>query len=140
MIPVVFALGAVLKPDFAPYLGPVFLGLAAGLGDTLGALSIYFIGYGGGTALSNSGRERIQAVYAKMERWVEKRGSLTLFVLSAVVNPFFYPAGLAAGALKFGIKRYFIICWTGKTIKHIGVAYAGYWGLMRLLQLLGMPG
>lgn len=139
MIPVIFALGGVLNPSFAPYLGPVFVGLAAGLGDTFGSLTIYLTGFGGRAALANSSHQRIQTIYSKMERWVEKRGSLTLFILSAIVNPFFYPAALAAGALRFGIKRYFFICWTGKTIKHITVAYFGYWGLRSLLRFLGMP-
>jgi len=70
---------------------------------------------------------------------MERKGSLTLFILSAVLNPFFYPAALAAGALRFGIRRYFLICWAGKTIKGLTVAYAGYWGLRGLLRILGMP-
>ena len=139
MTPVVFALGAVLKPAFAPYMGPVFVGAAAGLGETLGGVAIYMTGYGGGTALANSNHHQIRAVYSRMLRWIERRGSLTLFILSAIINPFFYPAGLAAGALRFGIWRYIIICWAGKTIKGMTVAFAGYWGLQGLLRMLGMP-
>jgi membrane protein DedA with SNARE-associated domain len=137
--PVVFALGAIMKPSFAPYLGPVFVGAAAGLGETVGNLSIYMTGYGGGTALHSIGHQRIRAAYLRMLGWVEKRGSLTLFVLSAVINPFFYPAALAAGALRFGIRRFFFICWGGKTIKAISVASIGYWGLGGLLRALGVP-
>ncbi|MFH1002943.1 MAG: hypothetical protein V1780_02230, partial [Chloroflexota bacterium] len=70
---------------------------------------------------------------------METRGSLVLFVLSAVVNPFFYPTALAAGACRFGIRKYFIICWIGKTIKATTVATAGYWGLGSLLKVLGLP-
>jgi len=139
MTPVVFALGAVMSPSFAPYLGPVFVGAAAGLGETVGGLSIYMTGYGGGAALYNIEHDKIRATYLRMLRWVEKRGSLTLFVLSAVLNPFFYPAALAAGAVRFGIQRYFLICWGGKTIKGITVAAAGYWGLGGLLRMLGVP-
>lgn len=139
MTPVVFALGTVLKPSFAPFLGPVFIGAAAGIGETLGGLSIYMTGYGGGAALANRKHGKAQAVYSRLLNWVERRGSLTLFVLSAVINPFFYPAALAAGALRFGIQRYFFICWGGKTIKGIAVASAGYWGLGGLLRALGVP-
>ena len=139
MTPVVFALGTVMKPSFAPYLGPVFVGAAAGLGETVGGLSIYMTGYGGGTALHGIGHDKIQAIYLRMLGWVERRGSLTLFVLSAVLNPFFYPAALAAGALRFGIQRYLLICWGGKTIKGISVAAVGYWGLGGLLRMLGVP-
>ena len=132
MLAVVFALGGVMK-------FPVFVGIAAGLGETLGALTIYMTGYGGGTPVMYSRHGKIQAVYSRMMRWMERRGSLILFALSAVLNPFFYPAALAAGALRFGIKRYFIICWAGKTIKGLTVAYAGFWGLHGLMRMMGMP-
>lgn len=139
MTPVVFALGTVMRPDFAPYMGPIFVGIAAGLGETLGGISIYMTGYGGGTALQDMKEGKIKSAYMRMTSWVERRGSLTLFVLSAVVNPFFYPAALAAGALRFGIWRYFFICLIGKTIKGITVAAAGYWGLGSILRALGVP-
>ena len=139
MTPIVFALGTVMKPSFAPYLGPLFVGAAAGLGETVGGLTIYMTGYGGGTVLFKRERGKIQAVYSRLMGWMERRGSLTLFVLSAVLNPFFYPVALAAGALRFGIVRYFLICWGGKTIKGITVAAAGYWGLGGLLRALGVP-
>jgi len=139
MTPVVFSLGTVLKPDFAPYLGPVFVGAAAGLGETLGGLTIYMTGYGGGAALASTNRRRIQALYTRMLRWVEKRGVLILFLFSATLNPFFYPVGLAAGALRFGIWKYFFICLLGKSIKGMTVAFAGYWGLGAILRALGIP-
>lgn len=131
MLAVIFALGGVLTP--------YWVGIAAGLGETVGALIIYMAGYGGGISLFSSNHGKVQAVYSRLMRWMERRGSWTLFVLSAVLNPFFYPAALAAGALRFGVQRYFLICLAGKTIKGITVAYAGYWGLRGLLRMLGMP-
>lgn len=131
MTPVVFALGGVLNP--------AFVGAAAGLGETIGGLAIYMTGYGGGTALIDTNHGRIQAAYSRVLVWMRRRGGWTLFLLSAVVNPFFYPAGLAAGALRFGVKRFFFICWGGKTIKGMTVAFAGYLGLRALFGALGIP-
>jgi len=131
MLAVIFALGGVLTP--------YWVGVAAGLGETVGALIIYMTGHGGGAALSNIKYGKIQAAYSRLMYWMERRGSWTLFVLSAVLNPFFYPAALAAGAMRFGLRRYFLICLAGKLIKGITVAYAGYWGLRGLLRMLGMP-
>jgi len=131
MLAVVFALGGVLTP--------YWVGVAAGLGETVGAVTIYMTGHGGGAALSNIKYGKVQAIYSRLMHWMERRGSWTLFVLSAVLNPFFYPAALAAGALRFGLRRYFLICLAGKLIKGITVAYAGYWGLRGLLRILGMP-
>jgi membrane protein YqaA with SNARE-associated domain len=139
MTPMVFALGAITKPDFAPYLGPVFIGIAAGLGDTIGGLTTYMTGYGGGTALQDMKEGKVKAGYERVVGWVQRRGSLTLFLLSVVVNPFFFPAALAAGTLRFGVKRFICISWTGKTIKGITVAMAGYWGLGAILRALGVP-
>ncbi len=131
MLAVVFALGGVLTP--------YWIGVAAGLGETVGALTIYMTGHGGGAALSNIKHGKVQAAYSRLMHWMERRGSWTLFILAAVLNPFFYPAALAAGAMRFGLRRYFLICLAGKLIKGITVAYAGYWGLRGLLRMLGMP-
>jgi len=131
MLAVQFALGGVLKP--------YYVALAAGAGETLGAIAIYMTGYGGGTAFLNSEHVRIQAIYQRLMSWVERRGSLTLFILSSLINPFFYPVALAAGALRLGIWRYTIICFVGKTIKGMTIAYLGYWGIGSLLRWLGVP-
>jgi len=139
MTPVIFVLGTVLKPSFAPYLGPLFVGAAAGLGETIGALTIYMTGYGGGAAIASTKHGKVQAGYSRLSRWMERRGALVLFIFSAVVNPFFYPIALTAGATRFGLKKYIIICIIGKTIKGITVAAAGYWGLGSLLRALGVP-
>jgi len=132
MLAVVFALGRVMEYTW-------LVGAVAGLGETVGALTIYMTGYGGGTAFHDSTHRRIRFIYERLMRLMERKGSLTLFLLAAVLNPFFYPAALAAGALRFGAKKYFIICWAGKTIKGMTVAYAGYWGLRGLLRMLGAP-
>ena len=139
MLPVIFVLGTVLKPSFAPYLGPVFVGLAAGLGETIGALTIYMTGYGGGAAIASTKHAKVRAIYSRLSRWMERRGSLVLFIFSAVLNPFFYPIAITAGATRFGLKKYIIICIIGKTIKGITVAAAGYWGLGAILRALGVP-
>ena len=131
MLAIVFALGGVLSP--------YWVGVAAGIGETVGAVAIYMAGYGGGTALLNSRHGKIQAAYQRLMNLMERRGSWTLFLLSAVLNPFFYPAALTAGALRFGIRRYIFISLAGKTIKGMTVAYAGYFGLRGLLRWLGMP-
>lgn len=132
MLAVVFALGGVMKYTW-------LVGLANGLGETVGALIIYITGYGGGSALYYRTHGRLYTAYVRMMRLMERRGWLILFVLAAILNPFFYPAALAAGALRFGAKRYILITCAGKIIKGMTVAYAGYWGLRGLLRMLGAP-
>jgi len=132
MLAVVFALGRVMEFTW-------LVGIANGLGETLGALTIYMTGYGGGSAFYYKTHGKLHSAYERLVRLMEQRGSITLFLLASVLNPFFYPAALAAGALRFGVKKYFLITCVGKTIKGMTVAYAGYWGLRELLRMLGMP-
>ncbi len=131
MLAVQLALGGVLNP--------ILVGVTAGLGETVGALIIYITGYGGGAPVASAEDGRLKRAYMRLMRLMERRGSVTIFILSAVVNPFFYPAALAAGALRFGVRKYFLICLLGKTIKGLSVAYIGFFGLRSLLRMLGMP-
>lgn len=139
MLPSIFALGTLMKPSFAPYLGPVFVGIAAGLGDTLGGMTIYMTGRGGGAVVFTRHSAKLKFIYVRLERWMLRRGSLVLFLVSAVVNPFFYPIALTTGALGYSARKFFFICWAGKTIKQIIVAAAGFWGLGTILRAFGIP-
>jgi membrane protein YqaA with SNARE-associated domain len=132
MLAVIFALGRVMEYTW-------LVGIANGLGETVGALTIYMTGYGGGSAIYYRTHGRLQSAYEKLMKLMERRGWLILFVLAAILNPFFYPAALAAGALRFGAKRYILITCVGKIIKGMTVTYAGYWGLRGLLRMLGAP-
>ena len=102
------------------WLNPFLVGLVAGTAASLGEFTGYAIGYEGGELL-----ERRSRVFQRAKGWMEKRGTITLFLLSILPNPFFDAAGLAAGASKFPIKRFFAIVWVGKTIQAIVGAYLG---------------
>jgi membrane protein YqaA with SNARE-associated domain len=131
MLAVVFALGKVMEYTW-------LVGLSAALGELVGALTIYMTGHGAGRAISSSKHGRIQSAYERMLGLMERRGPLTLFIVASVVNPFFYPAALAAGALRFGLKRYILIVFAGKVIKCMTVVYAGYFGLKGLFHAIGI--
>lgn len=151
---VVFTLGGVLNP--------VYVGLVAGFGEALGGITVYLTGAGGGaiwsrlqsrqqasydqsrpsydivTPVQSRLYSRWQTLYDRLAKSVGRGGSTWLiFVASAMVFSPFYFAGLAAGTLHMGLKRFFLVSWAGKTIKGLIVAYAGYWGLHFLLQWIG---
>ena len=102
------------------WLNPFLVGIVAGTATALGEFTGYAIGYQGGEFL-----ERRSRLFQRAKGWMDRRGSITLFILSIVPNPAFDAAGLAAGASKFPIKRFFAIVWTGKTIQAIVGAYIG---------------
>lgn len=108
---VVFAGGSVLNP--------LLVGLVAGVAEPLGELTGYMAGYGGSAAIED--RQRFE----QLKGWMQRRGFLTLLVLSAIPNPLFDVAGIAAGVLRFPVARFLVACWLGKTIKAIAIAYLG---------------
>ena len=108
---IVFTMGAIFHP--------IGVGLAAGAGAALGELSGYLAGFSGQAIIERA------TIYEHLTRWMRRNGPLTILILSAIPNPFFDLAGVAAGALKMPVTRFFFWCWIGETIKMLIFAYAG---------------
>jgi len=117
------ALGATLP-------SATLVGLVGGLGAAVGEITGYVAGYSGQSMIQR------RKIYQRLERWVKKWGTLTIFLLS-VAPLFFDLAGLAAGALRFPFWKFFIATWLGRTILYIGIAWAGAMGWEALLDFLG---
>lgn len=109
---------------------PILVGLVAGLGDALGEATGYLTGYAGQGLLEN------QSLYVRFENWMRRRGFLTILILSAVPNPFFDLAGIAAGASRFPGRLFFLATWIGKTTKDVTIALAGYYSIAFFGNLL----
>ncbi len=124
---VVFTMGSILHP--------AVVGVVSGLGEAVGSIGIYLSGYGGQRAvqsLSNHG------IFTKFSDWIRRRGSIAVFLMSAILNPLFYPFTAIAGMLRFGLVRFFFLCWGGKSVKNMVIAYAGFFGLRSLLRWAGI--
>jgi len=98
---------------------PIGVGLAAGAGAALGELSGYLAGFGTQTIVEKAN------IYDRLTRWMQINGSLTVLILSALPNPLFDLAGVAAGALRMPVIKFLFWCWIGETIKMILFAYVG---------------
>ncbi|MBI2847464.1 MAG: VTT domain-containing protein [Chloroflexi bacterium] len=114
----------------ANFLNPLFVGLLAGIGEALGEIVGYLLGYGG------SGVMEKREFYSRVVGWMRRRGWLVIFLASSIPNPVFDVIGVAAGALRYPVVKFFLFCWVGKTIKSLYVAYAAYWGLTWLIELV----
>ena len=101
-------------------LNPIILGLLGGIGESIGELTGYTAGFGGQVALQRLKR------YAQIEKWMKRWGGLTIFVVSAIPNVFIKLATIAAGSLRYPLWKFFLFCWSGKTIKSLAFAFAGY--------------
>ena len=107
-----------------------FVGIVGGLGAAIGELTGYVAGYSGQAFLQK------HRLYTRMEGWMKRWGSLTIFILS-VVPLFFDVAGVAAGALRFPSWKFFIACWLGRIILYVFIAWAGAIGWEAVLNWLG---
>jgi membrane protein YqaA with SNARE-associated domain len=134
MLAVVFALGSAMGDPWQVAL----VGFSAALGESIGALTIYMTGHGAGRVISGNKRGKSQRVYERMLDIIERRGAWALFAVTSVINPFFYPAAFACGALRFGLKKYLVIVFFGKIIKCMTIVYAGYFGLKNIFRALGI--
>ena len=114
-VAVVFAMGSVFNP-----LG---VALAAGTGGAIGELSGYLAGFGGQAVVENT------KIYNRFLPWVQKYGAWTILVLSAIPNPFFDLAGIAAGATKIPLWKFLLFCWIGQLIKMAMFSYAGAYSI-----------
>lgn len=108
---IVFSMGA----KFAPLL----VGIAAGLGATIGELSGYLAGFSGQAVIEDQKR------YDLMVKWMQKNGPLTITFLAFIPNPLFDLAGMVAGALKMKVHRFLFFALIGKVLKMLLFAYAG---------------
>jgi uncharacterized membrane protein YdjX (TVP38/TMEM64 family) len=135
-VPTVFALGGVVHFPFA-------VGIVAGLGEALGGFTGYMLGRGGESYLkepARSGRVQraFQKIYSRIDKWMGKRGWVTVFLASAIFNPFYMFFGATAGATRMAPWKYYMASAAGKIVKATYVAYLGAWSMGYVLEWLGI--
>jgi len=121
-VAIIYAMGAIFNP-----LG---VGIAAGTGGALGELSGYLAGFSGQAVVERTD------VYDRIKPWVDKYGGWAILVLSAIPNPVFDVAGIAAGIAKMPMKTFLFFVWIGQIIKMTLFAYAGRYSLEWLAKFL----
>jgi membrane protein YqaA with SNARE-associated domain len=114
----------------ASKLNPLAVGLAAGIGGAIGELAGYAFGYSLRAAQSEAVDRKIQRIANwRFIRISRERSFAPLFILASIPNPFFDPASALAGSLRIGFTRYFVPVLLGKTVRHLAIAYAGYYAI-----------
>ncbi len=98
---------------------PLWVALVVSLGATIGELTGYMAGFGGGALIEKD--LRIQ----KVKKWMDRYGLWTIFFLAAVPNPLFDIAGIIAGATNISVYKYIPVVWAGKLIKFGIFSYLG---------------
>lgn len=119
--------GVVFTSAMGAIFNPLLVSLAAGAGAALGELSGYLAGFSGQAVVEDYKQ------YARVVRWMEKYGDVTILILAFIPNPLFDLAGIVAGILKMPIWKFLIYCVIGKILKMMMFAYAGDW-VINLLE------
>ena len=109
---------------------PVLVGLVAGLGAAIGEMTGYVAGRSGRDLVARS------QIYNRVEGWVRRWGWLAIFIFSIV--PFVFDlVGIAAGALRLPLWKFFVACWFGRTILYVVMVMAAAYGLKTLVPWFG---
>ena len=123
------AISSLMGGVFNPWL----VGVVGGVGQALGELSGYLVGYSGHTLVDEN------PIYERLSGWMSRHGMLTVFVLAVIPNPIFDLGGVAAGALRMKVWRFLLSCAVGKVIKNVVVAFVGYVGVEAIYRMFGAP-
>jgi membrane protein YqaA with SNARE-associated domain len=127
---------------FGGILNPALVGLCSGVGAGAGGTLVYLLGRGGRRFFPSlrhydMDEEASNKLTARFIGWAQKRGSVVVFIMSAMLNPVFAPMAIAMGALRFRLFTFFIMCVAGNLVKAMVISYAGYFGVGALLRIFG---
>ncbi len=123
-------------------LNPAFVALSGGFGAGIGGTLVYLLGRGGrrffpGLQHYSVDERASEKLFGRFVRWAHNRGSVVVFLMSAMLNPAFAPMAIAMGALRFRLIKFFTMCVAGNLVKAFVISYAGYVGVGTLLHFLG---
>jgi len=121
-VAVIYAMGAIFNP--------FGVGLAAGAGGAIGELSGYLAGFSGQAVVERTD------IYDRIKPWVDKYGGWAIMILSAIPNPFFDVAGIAAGMAKMPVQIFLIFTLIGQLIKMTLFALAGHYSISLLTNFM----
>ena len=129
VLPILCGLGVVFYPA-AGIMSPVMVGLAGGAGAAIGEIVGYMAGYSGRGIVENN------KLYKRLVAWVRKWGALAIFIF-ALVPLFFDLVGIAAGALRFPLWKFILVCWLGRTLLYVAFVVLAAWGWEAVLPYFG---
>ena len=107
-------------------LNPLIVGVVAGSAEAVGELTGYAAGVGGKGLLERS------RFYPKIHSLMSRYAGLVIFTASVIPNPVFDVMGVAAGSIRYPVRRFVLIVFAGKTIKFTWVGLSCYHGLSQL--------
>ena len=133
----VFTLPSILAPELQ--IGaPILVGLISGFGASLGQLLTFMLGCGSRDLSQKLAYKVNRGLYDRAMNWAQRHGSLAVFTMSAIINPFHLPMTFAMASLRFPTWKYFLYSLLGNIVKSSFIAFCGYFGLNSLFHFLGI--
>ncbi len=114
-------------------LTPWIVGIAGATGSTIGEFTSYFAGTGSRDEIRRMLAEN--KWYPRIERWLEKRGFVTIFALAIIPSPGMDVVGFACGSMRYRIFKFGLAILLGKLVKFIATAYLGLLGGSAVLEI-----
>lgn len=103
---------------------PFLVGVISGIGNAVGELVGFFLGYGGRGILNHlDGNQKMWL--EKIETWFRRSGFITIFITSAIPLPFFDIVGIVSGTLNYPVWKFFIATAMGRILRNIILAWSG---------------
>jgi membrane protein YqaA with SNARE-associated domain len=126
--------GIAITAAMGAIFNPLGVAIAAGLGASIGELTGYLTGFSG------QGMAERSSLYIRITTWMKVHQNMSygmILLLAFIPNPLFDLAGMAAGALKLPIWKFLLACAIGKILKMLMFAYAGFYSISWLTNILG---
>ena len=96
---------------------PFLLAISGAVGSSFGETTAWLAGFSEHKLV-----ERFKW-YPKIHDWMERGGGLTIFIASAIPNPLFDFAGIAAGALGYSYRKFILYTTLGRSVRYVGTVY-----------------
>ena len=104
-------------------LDPFLIAVVAASAEALGELTGYLAGMGGKAVFE---RNRF---YIRFKNLFLRYAGPTLFLGSTIPNPLFDVMGVAAGGIRYPVRKFLLIVFTGKTFKFTWLALGCHYGV-----------
>jgi membrane protein DedA with SNARE-associated domain len=130
VLPILTALGVDFYQASGGLTGPIMIGLVGGAGAAIGEIVGYIAGYSGSRIAKRS------KMYSRVESWMRRWGALAIFIF-ALVPLFFDLVGLVAGALRFPLWKFILLCWAGRTLLYVVIVVLAALGWEAALPYFG---
>lgn len=118
--------------SFGSMFNPLFVGIIAAIGSSLGSLVSYLIGLGGKEILEDKYSKQLNDIKKKLKKYGI---FLWLIVIYATPIPN-VPFAVLSGVVRYDFKKFFLAVLIGEFILNLSLAFAGFYSLKWIAKYL----